>query len=315
MKLLKYLTGITTVFLVQTVFASHPITVGILEPVSIPAMKQIVSGFEDTLSKLSVLPIHYVVKDAQNNLQFQRAILQTFKSQGVDLIAPIGTTASQMTISIIRNKPIIGIAAENLISQANKAKNVNVTGVNSHVPPQERIAFIHQALPSIKKITLIYSPDDRIFAQVKQFVAEAKNYHLEIQPLMVSQLSDLYTIGHSISSDSQAIFILKDELIVSGLNTLLQQARLKHIPIISSDDGSVEKGAAFALGVSEYQTGAAAGKIASSILSGKPASQIKVHLLKQYDVFVNKNVLSQMHIDLSHLKSVAEQLHYPVQVL
>lgn len=90
---------------------------------------------------------------------------------------------------------------------------------------------------------------------------------------MVSQLSDLYTISNNINPKSKAIFILKDEMIVSGINTLVQQAEERRIPVIASDDGSVSKGAAFALGVSEYQTGVDAAKVALQILNGKKQVQ------------------------------------------
>lgn len=289
-----------------------PITVGILVPVAVPAMKQIVNGFETELSKNSKTPIHYLVKNAQGNIAIQRSILQEFNSSDVALVAPIGTDAAQMTIAMVRNKPIVGIAADHLKEQAKKANNDNVTGVLSKVSPKDRMQFIHAAMPALKKLTIVYSADDRIFSQVKAFEKVASQNHIQVQKLMVSQLSDLYTLSKNIAPNSQAIFILKDELIVSGLNTLLQQAKAKHIPVIASDDGSVSKGAAFALGVSEYQTGVDAAKIASQILNGKKASNIPVHVMTNYSVFLNKNPAATENINTTTVKSAAKKLGYAV---
>ncbi|MCX7120950.1 MAG: ABC transporter substrate-binding protein [Gammaproteobacteria bacterium] len=292
-----------------------PVTIGILVPVQLPAMTQIVNGFETTMNKESKVPVHYLVKNAQGDANIQRAILQEFNSANVNLVAPIGTDAAQMTIAMVRDKPIVAIAADHLKEQALKANNLNVTGVNSRVAPSDRMGFIHDALPNLKKLTLIYSSDSRIYTQVKQFEVVAKKDHIQVQKLMVSQLSDLYSISKNIAADSQAIFILKDELIVSGINTLVQQAEQKKIPIIASDDGSVSKGAAFALGVSEYQSGAVAAKVALQVLKGKKASAMPVHMMKHYFVFINPVAAKAQNIDSNAVKAAAKKAGYAVTIL
>ena len=303
------LTALSTLSFADTTPKS--ITVGIVVPVAIPAMTQIVNGFETTLNKESKIPVKYLVKNAQGSASIQRSILQEFNAPSVSLVAPIGTDAAQMTIAMIRNKPIVGIAADHLKEQAAKANNPNVTGVLSKVPPEKRMQLIHEAMPHLKKLTIVYSTDDRIFSQVKQFEIAAKKNHITVQKLMVTQLSDLYTLSKNIAPDSQAIFILKDELVVSGLNTLLQQAQTKHISVIASDDGSVEKGAAFALGVSEFQTGVDAAKVAAEILNGKKASDMPVHIMNHYFVFLNKKSM----VDPAVIKAAAKKLGYTVNLL
>ncbi|EKD76811.1 MAG: hypothetical protein ACD_42C00597G0001 [uncultured bacterium] len=316
-QLIKSITFCTLIALSTISFATtpKPITVGILVPIALPAMTQIVNGFETTLSKESKTPVKYLVKNAQGNINIQRSILQEFNSKDVTLVAPIGTNAAQMTIAMIRNKPIVGIAADHLKAEAKKANNANVTGVLSRVAPKDRMYFIHEAMPTLKKLTIVYSTDDRIFSQIKQFEKAAKQHHVTVQKLMVSQLSDLYSISKSIAPDTQAIFILKDEMIVSGLNTLLQQAHTKKIPMIASDDGSVSKGAAFALGVSEYQTGVDAAKVAAKILNGKKAGDLPVHIMKHYFVYLNTKSAVKQHVDPTAVKIAAKKLGYKVEEL
>lgn len=298
------------------VFAdSKTTTIGIVVPIELPAMKQIVSGFEDTMTKESKTPVKFIVKNAQGDANIERSIMQQFSGNTVDIVAPIGTDASQMAISMIRNKPIIGIAADHLKENAIKANNLNVTGVNSQTPPVLRFQLIHQVLPQLKKITIVYSTDARIFTQLQQVIAQANKDHIAVQKLMVSQLSDLYTLGQHIDADSQSIFILKDELVVSGINTLLQQAQAKKIPIIASDDGSVQKGAAFALGVSEYQTGVSAAKVTLKIMNGEKAQNMPVHMMQHYFVFLNPKSAATQNINPETVKKAAEKLHYHLEIL
>lgn len=297
-------------------FANQQVTtIGILVPLELPAMKQIVNGYETTLKHESKTPVKFIVKNAQGDANIQRSILEQFKDTHVNIIAPIGTDAAQMAISMIRNKPIIGIAADHLKENAKKANNLNVTGVNSRTPPAQRIAFIHAALPHLKKLTLVYSTDSRIYSQVNAVMRAAKKDHIKVQKLMVSQLSDLYTISQHIAKNSQGIFILKDELIVSGINTLVRQAKAKHIPVIASDDGSVAKGAAFALGVSEYQSGVAAAKVTLKIMHGMKARHMPVHMMKHYFVFLNPKSAKAQGVKPKMVKLAAKKLGYKVQIL
>ena len=288
-------------------------TIGIVVPLELPAMTQIVNGFEKTLTKESQTPVTFIVKNAQGDNTIQRAILQEFNTSAVNIVAPIGTDAAQMAMAIIRNKPIIGIAADDLKAQAQKANNPNVTGVNSHVSATARINFIHSALPNLKKLTLVYSSDDRIFSQVTQLETAAKKDHIELQKIMVSQLSDLYTLSKNIAPNTQAILILKDELIVSGINTLVQFAEQKKIPVIASDDGSVSKGAAFALGFSEYQTGVDAAKVALMIMQGKKAGEIPVYMMQQDYVFLNEASSKAQNLNPETIKKAAKKAGYTVQ--
>src|SRR3990167_6105249 len=96
------LTSLCTASMATT---AKSITVGILVPIALPAMTQIVNGFETTMNKESPVPVKYLVKNAQGDANMQRSILQEFNSDNVTMVAPIGTDAAQMSIAMIRNKP------------------------------------------------------------------------------------------------------------------------------------------------------------------------------------------------------------------
>ena len=66
------LTAICTLSIAATTV--KPVTVGILVPVALPAMTQIVNGFETTLSKESKTPVKYLVKNAQGHTNIQHSI-------------------------------------------------------------------------------------------------------------------------------------------------------------------------------------------------------------------------------------------------
>lgn len=289
--------------------APKPTTIGIVIPISLPAMTQIVNGYETRLKELHKGPLQFTVKNAQGDINIQRAILQEFKQNNVDIIAPVGTDAAQMAIHMIRNKPIIGIAAE----LGNKKLPANATNVLDEVSVAKQIAFIHKALPNIKKITLIYSASgDRIFTEVKKAVTAGKKNNIQVQKLMIEQLPELYTVRQHIAPNSQAVFILKDEMVVSGIRALVQQAEQRHIPVIASDDGSVGKGAAFAVGVSETDIGHDAAELTNKVLNGMSAGKIPQKYMTKYKLFINSAAAKKQNLNLKPIIATANGCGYKV---
>lgn len=292
-----------------------PVTVGILAPVAIPAMAEIINGFKTELTRSYPGKVNYVVENAQGNINIQRSILQEFKAKNVNIVAPIGTAATQMSMAMMTKQPVVALAAE-VTNQARATfPNKNMTNILDEVNPAQQLKFIHAALPRLKNIALVYSSDDRIFDEVKQFNAAAKADGIATQKLMMQQMSDLYSISKQLKPNTQAIFIFKDEPVVAGIATLVQQAESKHIPVIASDDGSVEKGAAFAVGVSERKIGVGGAKLAAKVLAGTPASQVPVRLMTKYSVFVNKASMQKQGVSLAQISKTAKQFKYPVVFL
>jgi putative ABC transport system substrate-binding protein len=221
----------------------------------------------------------------------------------VDIIAPIGTSATQMAVHLNqKNIPIVAIAAER---PQGLSTDKNFTNILDEVSVATQLGFVHQALPELKKMTLIYSADDRMFADVKAAEVSAKENGIVLQTLMVQQLPDLYTVKSHIDADTQAIFVLKDEMVVSGIQTLVQVAQSRQIPLIASDDGSVEKGAAFSLGVRESDIGKYSAMATAKVLAGALASSIPPFVMTDYTVFVNESSAAHQGVKLETLKALA----------
>ncbi len=291
------------------------VTIGIVAPVQIPAIDQIIAGFEGELNHLynsKNTRVVYVVQNAQGDMNIMRSIFLQFKNQKVDIVVPIGTSANQMALSIIKDQPIVTLAAQFTEADRAKSPKKNVTNISDEVAVSKQLAFIHQAMPNLKQLTLIYSPDDRIYAQVQQAQAAAKQYGITIQKLQIQQLSDLYTMSKRIDTNSQAIFILKDEMVVSGVPTLVKAAESRHIPLIASDDGSVSSGAAFAVGVSERQIGSDGASLALQVLNGTPARNVPIKMMTNYNVFINTKAAAAQNVNLNGVTSAASVFNYLV---
>ncbi|MDA8561832.1 hypothetical protein N9L02_01815, partial [Gammaproteobacteria bacterium] len=224
--------------------------VSIIIPLAHTAMNEIVSGFSDTINQKYSKPITIKIKNAQNDLNLQRSITQQLAANKDEIIITIGLAATQMARTIIHNKPILGLAAK--IDNKNIKKG-NLALVHDEIPPENLIKFINKSLPNLKHITLIHSSADKVFPDVKKAINYAKNLGVTINPIMAQTLPDLTSVARSISNKTQAIIVLKDNLIVSGIGVLAKAAKTKNIPLLTLDQGSVENGAGIALAVHEKE--------------------------------------------------------------
>jgi putative ABC transport system substrate-binding protein len=290
-----------------------PLTIGILMPMDHAALRDIVAGFKETATSLSKVPLQFQVQNSQGDMNIQRSIIQQFVNQKVDLIVPIGTTATQMTASLARKQPIICLAARYKApeSEPQMSDGPLITGVLDDIGPQQPLELLCKVIPDLKKITLVHSSSEKIFPEIEALEKIAKQKDLKVQKLMIQALPDLYTINRLIDKDTQAIFILKDHLVVSGVKTLMQQASVLNIPIMATDEGSVSSGATFALGVKERTIGEQGAKMAIKVLSGHPIQTLPVETLEELSVFYNEKTCGELGLDIQALKLKAKQSGYP----
>lgn len=293
-------------------YAAGPLKIGVLVPMQHQAMDEITKGFIQELQEDYKGKIIFMIKNAQGDANLQRAILQEFMRQNVNLIAPIGTQATQMALAMIRDKPIIGIAAEYSEQERKLRKPCNITIVDDEISVALQMAFVREVMPNLKQITLVHSPSDKIMPEVQDCIKYGQQYGIKVQDLTVQQLSDLYTISNNISASSQAIFILKDSLIASGIRTLVQQGEKRHIPVISSDDGSVQNGALFALGVKERQIGVIGAKLAGQVLHGTDVCKIPFATMTNPFVFINVAAARKLNFAISRIEKAAQVHGYKI---
>jgi putative ABC transport system substrate-binding protein len=289
------------------------VTIGIIEPLEHKAMNEIVAGFEDTLKKEYHKPFVIKIENAQNDPNLARAIIQKMRDENYTFIAPIGVSMTQMTLSMTDRQPVVSLASD-LMEKDRQGKNsCHVAIVHDEISPTQLVAFIHKTYPRMTQLTLIHSAADNIFPEVNETIAAGKAVGIKIEHKMVSSLPELTSIAESLPSQTQAIFVLKDNLIVSGIATLSNIAAEKHIPLITSDQGSVQTGAGFALGVHEREIGVQGAKLTAQVLQGKPICDLPIAEMKNLTVFINQKVLQTENQTIAPIIDAAKTLNYQIE--
>jgi putative ABC transport system substrate-binding protein len=133
---------------------------------------------------------------------------------------------------------------------------------------------------------------------------------------MVENESDIPGMLKQISDKSQLIFIFRDNTIVKHAAMIAQAAKKFKIPLISSDDGSVENGAAFGIGFADKDIGILGAKLASRVLQGEQPCQIPIQTPRRLIVFINPDSLtSQTQWSVKDIQLKARQSGYPSLVI
>lgn len=288
------------------------IRVGIVVPLQHAALDDIVKGFSEDLT--AALPQKHIVIDVQNalgDINLQKAAINKFINEHVDLLVPVATGTTQMTLNLSpAEQPILFLAADIPPQSEIAIKKPGLMGVIDELGVEKQLNFIHAALPALKKLALIYSANDRIPRDADLLVKEANALNISVQKLMIQNLSELYTVAQRIENDAEAIFILKDNMVASGIKALLQQAERLKIPLVTSDEGTINLGGAFALGVIEADIGRQGAKIAATFFGTQTKPPIEY--LTEISVFINEQACAKQNVVVSDVISAAEKYNYRV---
>lgn len=295
--------------------SSNEIVVGIIEPLSHTAMNEIAAGFSDTLHALYKKPVTIKIENAQNDPNLQRAIIQKMADAHYNLIVPIGVGATSMSLAMVHDIPIVSLASDLTDEQRKKIHPCHAAAVHDEISSQQILEFIHAVYPKLTELTLVHSAADKVFPEVDATVNAGKKLGINIHHVMVASLPELYRTAESLPSNTQAIFILKDSMIASGIGTLAKAAASLHIPLITSDQGSVQDGAGFSLGVHEKNIGIEGGKLAAAVLDGKSICELPIVTMKNLTVFINKKSLQAESQTIDSILKTAKTFHYQVEIV
>ena len=276
-------------------------------PLEHQALNDIVNGFKESLSAELPGKVAYNVHNAQGDPNLQRAILQKLAQEKVSLVVPVGTTTAQMALKIIKDKPLLSLAA--MYSEADR-KGYQVTGVLDEISLSKFSDFLTLLHTAPSTIVLIHSTDDRRLKDAIEMEKKLKARKIYVKRLMVQTLNDLYTISQNFPSGTHSVIMLKDHLIVSGISVLKKACDKKKIPLITSDEGSVKSGASMGFGVTEKDIGIKGGKMAAQILTGTPVKNIPIQTLSTLKVFINPQFLKTRPCFQEILEKICQQNNY-----
>ena len=289
--------------------AAEPVsyTVGISKIVSHPALDGVEQGIQDELAALGYDNVNYDLQNANGDPNTAKQIAVKFKSDKVDVAVGIATPTSQALASTITDAPVIYSAVTDpvgagLVPSLDQAGK-NITGFSDMTPVREQIEFLASII-DLKRLGHVYSSGEAnavVLAGIAKQVCE--DMGIEFVESTVTNSAEVKQATQAILGRDDAIYVSTDNTVVSALNSLVQTALEKNIPVMSADPSSAESfDVLAALGFDYYKHGRATGRLVARILDGEDPSTIPTQFMSDPEdldqLVLNLDVAKQVGADI-----------------
>lgn len=272
-------------------------SIGISKIVSHPALDGVEQGIQDELTELGYTNVSYDLQNANGDPNTAKQIAIKFKADKVDVAVGIATPTSQALASTITDATVIYSAVTDpvgagLVPSLTQA-GPNITGFSDMTPVREQIEFLASII-DLKRLGHVYSSGEAnavVLANIAKEVCE--DMGIEFVESTVTNSAEVKQATQAILGRVDAIYVSTDNTVVSALNSLVQTALEKDIPVMSADPSSAESFEVLAaLGFDYYKHGRATGRLIARILDGEDPSTIPTQFMS------DPNDLDQLVINL-----------------
>jgi putative tryptophan/tyrosine transport system substrate-binding protein len=249
--------------------------------------------------------------DQTNNL----SIAQKIAADQNDLVLAITTPSAQAVVQQVKNVPVVFAAvtdplAAKVVSSLDKPGG-NVTGASDTNPEAttKLVEFIAANFPKIKSIGLVINegePNAVIMADRAE--KELSKHGIKLVKAAVTNSSEVKQAAESLVGRADAFYLTLDNMVVSGVDSIIKVARDKKMPFFSSDRDTVEKGAFATVGFKYYDHGYQAGQMAVEILkNGQKPGDMPVKMQEKLDLILNLKAAKELGIEVTDAMKNAVQ--------
>lgn len=232
-------------------------------------------------------------QSAQGNTATAGQISKQFVADNPDVIVAISTPSAQSMAAATKQIPIVYTAVSNplaakLIDDKNKPTQANITGLSSQLPLAPQLDFIQKILPNAKSIGYVFSSGEMNSVSLgNDLKAELPKRGLTLVDIPANRPTDIAMATNSLNGKAQMIYTSMDNNVASAFESMVNVANTLKLPIIASDEFSVRRGAAAALGVNDYDFGRTTGKMVVKILDGTPVEQVTPAVMNDLTLYVS----------------------------
>ncbi|TXD97582.1 ABC transporter substrate-binding protein [Psychrobacter frigidicola] len=232
-------------------------------------------------------------QSAQGNTATAGQIAKQFVGDNPDAIVAISTPSAQSIVSATSSIPIVYTAVSDpmgakLLTADGKPFQDNLTGLSSQLPLNPQLDLLQQIKPDLKTIGYVYSPGEANSVSLRnelKKVLPARNLFLLDIP--ANRPTDIGMATRSLQGRADIIYTSFDNNVASAFEAMTLAANEIRIPIIASDEFSVQRGATAALGVNDYDFGRVTGKMVYRILNGEAVNTIKPEVMNELTLYVS----------------------------
>ncbi|MBP7654792.1 ABC transporter substrate-binding protein [Candidatus Dependentiae bacterium] len=265
----------------------------------------VIKGYIDGLKTENIIEginLKIVYKHAAGEIVNIPMMLQSLESAGLDLIVPMSTPVLTAACGILKKTNVVFVYTYDPIA-AGAGKTFtehlpNFTGVGSFPPIEDTMKFILELFPNTKKIGVLYNPAEtnsvKAVNTAKAFLSDKK---IKVEEVTISGTNEIFQGAKSVISRGIDVFWgAGDNTVFQAFDGVVKAASESKIPLIINDVEFVESGALAGVGISWYNSGFEAGKIAAKVLLGQNPSAIPIINIAARKIVLNHNTAEKLKI-------------------
>lgn len=253
--------------------AQETYTVGVSQLVQHVALDAATQGFQDALTEKLGDAVKFDVQNASGDSNTCSTIVNTFISNGVDLIMANATPALQAAVAATGDIPILGTSVTDYataldIDDWTGATGMNVSGTSDLAPLDEQAAMLHELFPEAKKVGLLYcsaEPNSKYQIDVIKVYLEEMGY--ECTEFTFADSNDVASVTQNAADNSDVIYIPTDNTAASCTEAIRNVLEPAGVPAVAGEEGLAAGCGVAALTISYYDLGYATGEMAYEILA------------------------------------------------
>lgn len=277
-------------------------SIGINQLVQHPSLDAAAEGFQAAFEDAGV-DVEWDIQNANGEQGTAVSISQQMANANHDLYLAIATPAGQAMSNSIKDAPLLFTAVTDpveaeLVESVDKPGK-NVTGTSDEAPIEEQVDLISQLVPDAKTVGVVYSSAEvNSKVQVDQLTEAATPKGIDVKSQTVTSVTEIPQAVEALG-DVDALYVPTDNMVVSGISSLIKVANDKTIPVIAADSGAVEGGAAATIGIDYEELGRQTGEMALRILQdGADPAETAVETASEYTYVINEDAVKAQGIEV-----------------
>ena len=276
--------------------------IGINQLVQHPALDSATAGFKEAFEEAGV-DVEFDEQNANGEQSTALTIAQQFASADLDLVLSVATPAAQATAQNIQDTPVLFTAVTDPVSadliDSMEKPGANVTGTSDVAPVDQQLDLLKELVPDAKKVGIVYASGEvNSQVQVDDAKEAAESRDLEIVTQTVTNVTEIPQAVQALG-DVDAFYVPTDNLVVSGIASLVQAAEESETPVLAAEAGTVEGGAVATLGIDYTELGRQTGEMALRILrDGEDPATMAVETSKEFTYMVNEDAAERQGVTI-----------------
>ncbi len=236
-------------------------------------------------------PVIYSLKE-----QDSATVASKVQAQKPDLVLTVGGEASGLLKSELAAIP----GVYTLVSNNPEHDTANATGVSVDIPPMLRVERVKAVLPSVKRIGVLYSPDNQ--ASFDEISAACSAVGLKaVGRGVASEMDFLPAVQALMGGQADCVMMILDTKVYFGqaVKTLLLESQKNKVPVIGLALAFTKGGAVISVDCDYRDIGRQAGELGARILNGEKPGTVKSQRPRKSRYSLNTLVATQLGVQLS----------------